>query len=64
MFLYYLKEDTLNTKTKILIDYLTRYKFILKKLKGKNKVKMLYTLRDIFIKMLEDYIIYINTVVI
>ena len=64
MFLYYLKEDTLNTKTKILIDYLTRYKFILKKLKGKNKVKMLYILRDIFIKMLDDYIIYINTAII
>jgi hypothetical protein len=35
-----------------------------KKLKGKNKVKMLYTSRDIFIKMLEGYIIYVNTIVI
>jgi hypothetical protein len=64
MLLHYLEEDVLNIKTKVFIDYLTRYKFMSKKYKGKNKVKILYILRNIFIKMLEGYIIYINTAII
>jgi hypothetical protein len=37
---------------------------MLKQFKNKNKVKMLYNLRDILIAILEVYIIYVITAVI
>jgi hypothetical protein len=53
----------LDAEIKILRDYLTRYKFMPKHLKDRNKVEVLCTLRDMFIKMLEGYIIYVNAAV-
>jgi hypothetical protein len=52
--------NALNAEIKMLTNYLARYTYMLRYFKGKKKVKVQSTLRDMLIKMLKSYITYIN----